>query len=117
MGAMVPFWDSRDEFGDTNLLVANQEQGDSIARALGNEWMVLMRRHGACVVGQSLRELVFRAVYACQDAKIQYCGQLIGDNAPVSTGELSLVGHPGESAINRAWDHWVAQLPPKITRM
>ena len=89
--AMVPFWDSRDEFGDTNLLVANQEQGDSIARTLGNEWMVLMRRHGACMVEQSLRELVFRTVYACQDANIQYRGQLIGNNAPVSTGEQSLI--------------------------
>jgi HCOMODA/2-hydroxy-3-carboxy-muconic semialdehyde decarboxylase len=32
----VPFWDSRDEFGDTNLIVAKAEEGASLARALGS---------------------------------------------------------------------------------
>ena len=35
LGAKVPFWDSRDEFGDTNLLVRTPEEGASHARALG----------------------------------------------------------------------------------
>jgi len=35
MGETVPFWDQRDEFGDTNLLVVKQEEGRSLARALG----------------------------------------------------------------------------------
>ena len=43
----VPFWDQRDEFGDTNMLVVKPEEGASLARALGPNWMVLMRRHGA----------------------------------------------------------------------
>ena len=34
MGAKAPFWDSRDEFGDTNLLVVKPEEGASLrARA------------------------------------------------------------------------------------
>ena len=45
MGAKVPFWDQRDEFGDTDLIVAKPEEGQSLARALGPYWMVLMRRH------------------------------------------------------------------------
>ena len=36
MGASAPFWDSRDEFGDTNLLVVKPEEGASLARALGD---------------------------------------------------------------------------------
>ncbi len=51
MGAVAPFWDSRDDFGDTNLLVVKPEEGASLARALGSHSMVLMRRHGATVVG------------------------------------------------------------------
>jgi ribulose-5-phosphate 4-epimerase/fuculose-1-phosphate aldolase len=31
----VPFWDQRDEFGDTNMLVQKPEEGASLARALG----------------------------------------------------------------------------------
>ena len=59
----VPFWDQRDEFGDTNMLVIKPEEGASLARALGPHWMVLMRRHGATVAGLSLRELTFRTVF------------------------------------------------------
>ena len=33
LGAKVPFWDSRDEFGDTNLLVRTPEEGASPARS------------------------------------------------------------------------------------
>ena len=40
LGAKVPFWDSRDEFGDTNLLVSTPEQGASHARALGPHYML-----------------------------------------------------------------------------
>jgi HCOMODA/2-hydroxy-3-carboxy-muconic semialdehyde decarboxylase len=38
MGETVPVWDSQDEFGDTNLLVATEAQGESLARALGSHW-------------------------------------------------------------------------------
>ena len=51
IGKQVPVWDQRDEFGDTNLLVRKPEEGASLARALGQNNMVLMRRHGATVVG------------------------------------------------------------------
>ena len=55
LGAKVPFWDSRDDFGDTTLIVAKPEEGASLARALGSNWIVLMRRHGATVAGTTLR--------------------------------------------------------------
>ena len=51
LGDRVPFWDSRDEFGDTNLLVRTPEEGASHARALGPHFMLLLRRHGASLVG------------------------------------------------------------------
>ncbi len=41
IGHEVPFWDQRDEFGDTNLLVRLPEEGASLARALGQ------KQHGA----------------------------------------------------------------------
>ena len=62
LGGKVPFWDSRDEFGDTPLLVTKPEEGRSLARALGEHWMVLLRRHGATLAGRSLRECVFRSI-------------------------------------------------------
>ena len=58
IGDETPMWDQHDEFGDTNLLVVKPEEGRSLARALGQHSVVLMLRHGATVVGNSLKELV-----------------------------------------------------------
>jgi hypothetical protein len=38
-GSKPPFWDQRDEFGDTNLLVVKPAEGAALARALGHHWM------------------------------------------------------------------------------
>lgn len=109
MGPEVPVWDSRDEFGDTNLLIANSAQGESLARALGGANMVLMRRHGACVVGGSLRELVFRAVYACQDAETQCRAAALGMVQALTPAERALAGAPRDASIERCWRHWTEQ--------
>ena len=69
LGGKVPFWDSRDEFGDTPLVVTTPEQGRSHARALADHWIVLLRRHGATVAGRSLHECVFRSIYTCRNAE------------------------------------------------
>ena len=60
-GIKPPFWDQHDEFGDTNMLVVKPEEGASLARALGQHWMVLMKRHGVTVAGTGMRDCVFRS--------------------------------------------------------
>lgn len=111
MGAHVPFWDSRAEFGDTPLLVNTPGQAESLARALGSAWMVLMRRHGATVVGRSLEELVFRAVHACRDADYQLRARVLGEVQPLSQQERQLAGELRHEPILRCWQHWEALLP------
>src|SRR5262245_40311053 len=71
IGPRVPFWDSRDEFGDTCLLVLKPEEGHSLAKALGPNWLVLMRRHGVTVAAKTLTELVFRTIYSYRNAELQ----------------------------------------------
>jgi HCOMODA/2-hydroxy-3-carboxy-muconic semialdehyde decarboxylase len=108
MGACVPFWDSRDQFGDTNLLVANESQGLSLARALGLHWMVLMRHHGATVAGQTVSELVFRTIYAARNADIQSAAMLHGAIEPLTPGECLAAGEFNLQpiAVARAWELW-----------
>src|SRR6202035_1105709 len=90
IGSEVPFWDQRDEFGDTNMLVVKPEEGASLARALGPHWMVLMRRHGATVAGASLRELIFRSVFASDNCKLQTQAMAMGHVDSLSPGEVKL---------------------------
>ena len=37
LGEKVPFWDSRDDFGDTNLIVAKLEEGASLCACIGRK--------------------------------------------------------------------------------
>lgn len=110
MGKHVPFWDSREEFGDTDLLVSTPDQGDSLAKKLDYAWMVIMRRHGACVVGRTIRELVLRAVFSCRDALIQTQAASIGTIEPLSSGERDIASQLREASINRCWIYWTSQL-------
>jgi HCOMODA/2-hydroxy-3-carboxy-muconic semialdehyde decarboxylase len=112
MGQRAPFWDSRDEFGDTNLLVVKPEEGASLARALGKHSIVVMRRHGATVVGGELRELVFRAIYSAKNAEHQLAAQMLGHVSPLTDGEAEMAAGlnlaPGPLA--RAYEYWVTRL-------
>jgi hypothetical protein len=108
----VPFWDQRDEFGDTNMLVIKPEEGASLARALGPHWMVLMRRHGATVAGLSLRELTFRTVFGCDNAKLLSQAIAHGHVDSLSPGEAKLTSahQLRPPSMGRAWDYWVRQV-------
>ena len=112
MGAVAPFWDSRDEFGDTNLLVVKPAEGASLARALGKHSIVLMRRHGATVVGSSLRELVFRAIYSCDNARYLSEAKRLGNFSPLSPGEIEMAQaiYQLPNAQSRAWEYWATRL-------
>jgi HCOMODA/2-hydroxy-3-carboxy-muconic semialdehyde decarboxylase len=105
----VPFWDQRDEFGDTNMLVVKPEEGASLARALGPNWMVLMRRHGATVAGTSLREMTFRTVFGCENAALQSQAMAHGHVDSLSPGEIKLSSEHSvrPPSVGRAWDYWV----------
>jgi ribulose-5-phosphate 4-epimerase/fuculose-1-phosphate aldolase len=112
LGEKVPFWDSRDEFGDTSLIVAKPEEGASLARALGPNWIVLMRRHGATVAGKTLEELTFRTIYTARNAAMQIQAHTLGFVSPLNPAETALAGEynlrPGPVA--RAWEYWSVRL-------
>jgi len=112
IGAMVPYWDSQDEFGDTNLLVVKPEEGASLARALGSHSIVLMRRHGATVVGGSLHELVFRSIYSCHNAIYLSEARKMGAVGPLTPGEIEMAGAISTipSVPLRTWEYWSIRL-------
>lgn len=110
IGAHVPRWDSRDEFGDTNLLVVNAQQGASLARALGNASMVLMQHHGATVVGKDIRELVFRSVTSCKNAEFLYRALALGQAPGLTSGEIEKAGKVPDFAMARAWKLWEGRI-------
>lgn len=112
MGFPVPYWDSRDDFGDTSLLVVKPEEGHSLAKALGQSWTVLMGRHGATVAGRSIREVVFRTIYSCKNAELQTQAHGLGHVERLTPREAELAAaynlRPGP--IERAWEYWLRRM-------
>ena len=109
----MPFWDQRDEFGDTDLIVAKPEEGQSLARALGPHWVVLMRRawrnRGRNV---DSRRWCFAAVFSCRNAEMQREAQMLGDVSELTSVEIRKAGafNLEPRPIARAWEYWTTRL-------
>jgi ribulose-5-phosphate 4-epimerase/fuculose-1-phosphate aldolase len=111
-GETVPFWNQRDDFGDTNLLVVKPEEGRSLALALASHGAVLMNNHGATVVGHDLRELVSRSIFMCQNAEYQLKAQLLGKVTTLTAGETRMAStlNALPNVTNRTWEYWTLRL-------
>ncbi len=114
IGHEIPVWDIAVRFGDTDLLVRDENQGDDLAAALGARAVVLMRGHGCVVTGADLRAAVFAAVYLERDATLLMAARGLGNVRELSIGETAraaamLRGHAGE----RAWEYWLRRLPQR----
>jgi HCOMODA/2-hydroxy-3-carboxy-muconic semialdehyde decarboxylase len=115
IGAHVPLWDIADEFGDTtNLLVADMAQGDSLARTLGSNNVVLMRGHGFTAASRSLIEVLRIAVYLPRNARVQTAALGLGGRIRwLSKGEIAAreakAYDPNSVATQRAWEYWAIQ--------
>ena len=62
LAAGVPVWDIAKDFGVTNMLVADNARGKSLAAALGDKSVVLMRGHGDVTVGPNVRSIGLASV-------------------------------------------------------
>lgn len=107
MGESVPVWEIRDTHGDeTDLFGGSPAVCAEIARALGDQAVVLMARHGVVNVGSSVREVVFRAFYLEQEAAALTAGLQIGKVNYLTPGEVVEAGKLVGKQIDRGWEHW-----------
>ena len=112
IGPDVPVWDPQVKFGDTDMLIANMDQGRDLAKALGERTSVLMRGHGSTVAGGSIREAVYAAVMLEVNAQLQLKAQAFGPVTFLTEGEIAKIqarqkgGRPGEG-YDRAWQYWL----------
>jgi HCOMODA/2-hydroxy-3-carboxy-muconic semialdehyde decarboxylase len=106
VGEGVPVWEIREAGGDgTDMLVSNPALGRSLARTLAAKPAVLMRGHGAVVVGRSVEEAVARSVYLELNARIQAQAMALGERITyLSEGEVKQ--RSGANEYTRAWELW-----------
>jgi len=113
----VPVWDIGQAFGTTDMLVRNNEIGRSLAQALGDRPVVLMRGHGDVAVGPTVKMAVFRAYYTDVDARLQ--AQAIG----LGTDVTYLTAEEGAKAdtinfvvLDRIWNLWKQRVQPGLAK-
>lgn len=99
----APVFDIAKESGETNMLVTTPASGQALARCLGKSALVLMRGHGAAVVGSSLREAVFRAIYATINARIQPVAMMLGNPNYLSLQEAVMADDLHKLVLDRPW--------------
>ena len=118
LGHNVPVWDSRAEFGDTNMLVETMPQAESMTKALGNERCVLIRGHGATCAGASLREVTFLSIYLKENADLLLRILPLGEPTYLTPGEIDQAGAMllSDVAAERTWEYRVARSRRKAKR-
>jgi HCOMODA/2-hydroxy-3-carboxy-muconic semialdehyde decarboxylase len=105
----VPVWDiGRAAGGATDMLVRTPALGHALAQALGARPVVLMRGHGAVVVGTSLPQVVFRSVYTEVNARLQAQAIALGGGnvTYLSPEEAAKAEGSIASTLGRPWELW-----------
>lgn len=103
----VPVFEARDTLGTgSDLLVRSSESGVALAEALGDAAVVLMRGHGSTSVAASLPEVVYRAVYAEVNARVQAEAERLGGCTYLTDEEAAATVATNTPQIGRAWQYW-----------
>jgi ribulose-5-phosphate 4-epimerase/fuculose-1-phosphate aldolase len=103
----TPVWDIRKVREENDLLVRDRPLGAALAGALGKCNCVLMRGHGMTVIGASVQEVVFRAIYTEMNARLQLqATQLEGPIEFLSEEEGKRSTAANAGTLERPWEVW-----------
>ena len=112
LGAGSALFEIRDVAGDSDLLIRNAELGRALAASLGANAAVLMRGHGSTVVGTSLQQVVYRAIYAETNARLQTQAMALGDVTYLNEREAALAAATNDTQLARVWELWTRAVQP-----
>ena len=107
LGTGVPVFEIRDSAGPaTDMLIRNATLGQSLAATMGNHSVVLMRGHGSVAAAQSIRHVVFRAVYTEVNARMQAEAMKLGSPTFLNSEEAAAAAKTNDALVDRPWDLW-----------
>jgi ribulose-5-phosphate 4-epimerase/fuculose-1-phosphate aldolase len=110
LGLGVPKFEIREKAGMTDMLIRTAPIGKALAEKLGDKPMVLMRGHGATMVGKTIKHAVYRAVYAAQNAQIQSEALRLGEPTYLAQEEAANYEQYIDEVIHRPWNMWIREV-------
>ena len=108
IGTASAIFEIRETGGNTDMLVRDAPLGAALAKSLGSRTVVLMRGHGSTCVGNSVEQVVYRAIYTEMNARLQMQAHGLGDPVFLNDEETQLAARTNDAVLRRAWDLWVA---------
>jgi HCOMODA/2-hydroxy-3-carboxy-muconic semialdehyde decarboxylase len=106
LGEGAPVFDIRtvDDEGDLNICTVAQAEG--MVQALGRHCLVLLRGHGAVAAGETIRQVVRRAIIAQSNAKQQIQATQLGPVHFLTPSEIEYATRMKPKDPDRAWQLW-----------
>lgn len=107
LGAQVPVFEIRHTAGEnSDLLIRNQALGKALATSLGQQAVALLRGHGNVVVGFSIQQVVFRAIYTESNARLQSEAMRLGEINYLTPEEAQATSDMNDEHLGRPWEVW-----------
>jgi ribulose-5-phosphate 4-epimerase/fuculose-1-phosphate aldolase len=111
IGTHVPIFDIRKCCGITDMLVSDLKRAAGLVESLGDSFSVLMRGHGATVVGATIPLVVGRSIYLEMNARLQQEAISLGGSVtyldPLEAKQMLDSGE--HNAYERPWQLWKRQ--------
>ena len=112
LGEGAALFEIRDVAGDTDMLISNGALGVALAATLGTRSTVLMRGHGSTIVGSSLEQAVYRAIYAEVNARLQLQATMLGEVTYLNAAEAAKAAAINDTQLPRVWELWGRAVGP-----
>jgi HCOMODA/2-hydroxy-3-carboxy-muconic semialdehyde decarboxylase len=107
LGSETPIFEIREAGGPaTDMLIRDRKLGAALARKLGAAPFALMRGHGSVAVGTTLKQVVFRSIYAEVNARLQSEALRLGTITYLNDAEAANAARTNDSVIDRPWGLW-----------
>jgi len=107
LGTGVPVFEIRKTAGPaSDMLIRNPTLGHALAASIGNHSVLLMRGHGSVAAAQSIRHVVFRAVYTEVNARVQSEAMKLGTPTFLNAEEAAAAAKTNDALVGRPWELW-----------
>jgi HCOMODA/2-hydroxy-3-carboxy-muconic semialdehyde decarboxylase len=107
LGGSTPVFEIRDAGGPaTDMLIRDRKLGAALAKSLGAAAFALMRGHGSVAVAGTLKQVVYRAIYAEINARLQAEAMRLGAVTYLNDAEAAGASRTNDAAVDRPWELW-----------
>ena len=114
LGSGPPVFEIRAAAGPaSDMLIRNNDIGKALAKSLGQHSVLLMRGHGSVAAAQSVRHVVFRAIYTEVNARTEMQAMAIGKPTFLNEKEAASAMRTNDGLVDRPWALWKQRVMPK----